>query len=154
NLRSAIRWDIRNYLNRFALFRWMRATYYVMHRERDFADSERMSGEMLVKGKIDPERVAKETARLEGMAEAARGLGAQLCVFLFPYESQVYLEKYDSTAIDVLRGWCEERGIVFVPMLDEFRARARTSEPPRKLFVRGDRYHPRAEGYGIVAARL
>lgn len=154
NLRSAIRWDIRNYLSRFALFRWLRATYYVMHRDRDFADAERMSGELLVKGKMDPERVAKELARLDGMAAEARTQGAQLCIFLFPYESQVYLEKYDSSAIDLLRGWCEERGIVFVTMLDEFRARARSTDPPKELFLRGDRYHPRPEGYGIVAARV
>ena len=33
----------------------------------------------------------------------------------------------------------------------EFRSRAREEDPPRELFLRGDRYHPQPEGYGIVA---
>ena len=39
-------------------------------------------------------------------------------------------------------------------MLDEFRARARTQTPPRQLFLRGDRYHPNPEGYGLIAEKV
>lgn len=154
NLRAAIPFNIREVLGRFALYRYLRATYYVMNRDRDFAQAEKMAGDVKGQGKLNPKRVADEIERLEGMASAARELNAQLCVFLLPYESQVYLENYDASAIDWLRGLCEQRGIPFVSMVDDFRARARSSSPPTPLFVRGDRYHPNPEGYGIVAARV
>jgi lysophospholipase L1-like esterase len=72
-------------------------------------------------------------------------------VFLFPYESQVYLEKYDASSVDWLRGLCEERNIPFVSLIEQFRALARTQEPPLQLFLRGDRYHPNRAGYALVA---
>lgn len=154
NLRAAIPYDLRNFLGRFAMFRWMRATYYVMNRERDFAAAEAMASAVKTQGKRNPDRVAREIEHLEGMASAAREMNAQLCVFLFPYESQVYLESYDTSAVDWLKGLCDERHIPFIGMIDEFRARARTETPPKKLFLRGDRYHPNPEGYGLVAAKV
>lgn len=154
NLRSAIRWDIRNKLGELALFRWLRATYYTMHRERDFAAAEKMASAVKQQGTLDPERTQKEIDRLDGMLAEARELGANLCVFLFPYESQVYLEQYDSAAIDWLRGLCEARGIPFISMVGDFRTRAFSTDPPTQLFIRGDRYHPNPAGYGIVAQRV
>ena len=77
-----------------------------------------------------------------------------MAVFLFPYESQVYLDVYDTTPIDRLRETCARLGVPFVDLADEFRQAARSSNPPRKLFLRGDRYHPNAEGYHIVARRM
>ena len=56
--------------------------------------------------------------------------------------------------MDWLRGLCEERGIPFVSMIDEYRARARSASPPIQLFLRGDRYHPNAEGYTLVARKV
>jgi lysophospholipase L1-like esterase len=154
NLRAAIPYDIRNYLGRFALFRWLRATYYTMHRERDFAAAEKMAAAVKQQGTANAERTAREIANLDAMAAEAKEMDARLCVFLFPYESQVYLEQYDSSAIDWLRGLCEERGIPFIAMVEDFRARARSTAPPKQLFLRGDRYHPDPEGYGIVAQRV
>jgi lysophospholipase L1-like esterase len=154
NLRAAIPYDLRNELGRLALFRWLRATYYSMNRERDFARAEQLASEVKNQGKRDPARVAREVEHLEGMASAAREMNAQLCVFLFPYESQVYLEKYDMSAVEWLKGLCDERHIPFIGMIDEFRTRAQTQKPPLKLFIRGDRYHPNPEGYGIVAKKI
>ncbi|HUR27335.1 MAG TPA: SGNH/GDSL hydrolase family protein [Planctomycetota bacterium] len=154
NLRAAIPNDMRNFLGRFAMFRWMRATYYVMNRERDFALAEAKALAVKNQGKRSADRVAREIGHLESMAKIASETGAQLCVFLFPYESQVYLEKYDTSAVDWLKKLCEERNIPFVEMVDAFRAIAHSKQPPKKLFIRGDRYHPDPEGYGIVAKRV
>ncbi len=154
NLRAAIPFKTRELLGRSALYRYLRATYYVMNRQSDFAKAEEMASAVKNQGKLNPERVALEITRLESIASAAREMNAKLCVFLFPYESQVYLEKYDTAAVDWLRGLCEERGIAFVSMIDEFRARAHSTNPPKALFVRGDRYHPNPEGYEIVAAKI
>ncbi|MEO6710109.1 MAG: SGNH/GDSL hydrolase family protein, partial [Planctomycetota bacterium] len=154
NLRAAIPYDLRNFLGRFAAFRWMRATYYVMNRKRDFDAAESMANAVKNQGKRNPDRVAREIAHLEGMASAAREMHAELCVFLFPYESQVYLEEYDTSAVDWLEGLCAERKIPFITLIDEFRVRARTATPPKQLFIRGDRYHPNPEGYGLVAAKV
>ncbi len=154
NLRAAIPYDLRNHLGRSGLFRWLRGTYYVMNRERDFAAAEAMAGAVKNQGKRNAERVAREIANLEAMAESARQMNAHFCVFLFPYESQVYLETYDTSAVDWLRGLCEERGIPFISMIDDFRAAARSTTPTKALFVRGDRYHPNPAGYGIVAQRV
>jgi len=151
NLRAAIPYDLRNLLGRTALFRWMRATYYVMNRERDFQRAEELAGAVKNQGKRNPDRVAREIQYLEGMVAAARDVNAQICVFLFPYESQVYLEHYDTSAVDWLRSLCEERKIPFIDLIDEFRAGARAETPPKQLFIRGDRYHPNPAGYGIVA---
>ncbi|MBK8180143.1 MAG: SGNH/GDSL hydrolase family protein [Planctomycetes bacterium] len=154
NLRSKIPFDLRKKLSRLALFRWLRATYYTMNRERDFAAAERMSSEVKRQGELDAERTAKELGHLDTMVTEAKEQGAHLCVLLFPYESQVYLEKYDTAAIDWLREQCEARGIPFISMVGDFRTRAYSKNPPKKLFLRGDRYHPDPEGYGIVAQRV
>ncbi len=154
NLRAAIPFKTREVLGRSALFRYLRATYYVMNRQRDFAAAEAMASAVKEQSKLNPDRVVREIAHLEAMAGAAREMNAQFCVFLFPYESQVYLEQYDTSAVDWLRGLCVERGIPFVSMIDEFRERAHSTSPPLALFVRGDRYHPNPEGYEIVAAKI
>ena len=154
NLRAAIPYDLRNFLGRFAVFRWMRATYYVMNRERDYAAAEAMAKSVKNQAERDPVRVAREIKRLGELSEAARAAGANLCVFLFPYESQVYLEKYDKGAIDWLSDLCAQHSIPFVSLIEEFRARAREQQPPRQLFLRGDRYHPNTDGYALVATRI
>ena len=154
NLRAAIPYDLRNFLGRFAMFRWLRATYYVMNRERDFKAAEELAGAVKNQGKRNPERVAREIEHLEGMAKAASEMNAQLCVFLFPYESQIYPETYDTSAVDWLKGLCDERHIPFIGMIDEFRARASATTPPKKLFIRGDRYHLNPEGNGLVATKV
>ena len=154
NLRAAIPYDLRNFLGRFALFRWLRATYYVMNRERDYAAAELMASKVKDQRQRDPARVAREVQRIDDIAAQANAMGARLCVFLFPYESLVYLDKYDSSAVDWLRGLCEERNIPFVSMVDEFRSLAHSQQPPLQLFLRGDRYHPNTRGYALVAKRV
>jgi len=154
NLRAAIPYDLRNFLGRFAAFRWMRATYYVMNRERDYAAAEKLAGQVKNQAEQNPVRVAREIQRLDELAAASRDVGAKLCVFLFPYESQIYLERYDASAVEWLSGLCARSAIPFVNLIDDFRASAREQQPPRQLFLRGDRYHPNPEGYAIVATKI
>ncbi len=88
---------------------------------------------------------------LGDIVDAAHENGSHVAVFLFPYESQVYLDSYDSTPIELMRELCETLDVPFVDLADRFRAYAHETDPPRRLFVRGDRYHPTPEAYRIVA---
>jgi lysophospholipase L1-like esterase len=152
SLRSKLPGDLRDLLGRTALFRWMRAQYYAMNRERHLRESEQLTAE--IKGDLDGERLARESERLGQIAAGARACGAEVLVFLFPFEGQVYMQQYDHTAVDWLARACAEHGVAFVDMVEPFRAKAHEEAPPRALFLRGDRYHPRPEGYAIVAENV
>jgi hypothetical protein len=142
---------VRDSLGRLALFRWMRAGYYEMNRDRDWAQAEALAAQVKTTQVGDTARFQRELGFLTEMADTAKSVDAHFAVFLFPYESQVYLETYETSAVDWLSGICGDRGIPFVSMIDDFRARARESDPPKHLFLRGDRYHPNPDGYGLVA---
>lgn len=153
NLRSFIPTDLRDRLGRFALFRWLRGTYYEMNRAKDWKAAERMAAE--IKGQSgDNQRYEQEAQRIASMAARARAAGAEVILFLFPYESQVYLDVYDSSPIDWLRSECEKNDIPFFNAAEAFREYAHRSDPPSRMFLRGDRYHPTADGYRIIAECL
>ena len=77
-----------------------------------------------------------------------------LIIFLFPFLGQLYMADYDRAAIDWLAEACALHDVTFIDMVAPFREKAREEQPMRTLFLRGDRYHPRAEGYTIVAEDL
>ena len=149
-LRQAVPTGLRDFLGRFALYRFARATYYVLNREKDWGNAEGFARGAGDAG-LDSEVWATQRSYLQGIRDAAREVGARTAVFLFPYESQVYLDSYVQTPIERLSALCAELEIPFVDLASEFRAAARRTEPPMPLFLRGDRYHPNALGYQIVA---
>jgi lysophospholipase L1-like esterase len=152
SLRSKLPGDLRDALGRTALYRWLRAHYYAMNRERHLRQSELLTSE--IKAEVDGERLELERERIGLIAAGARACGAEVLVFLFPFEGQVYMDQYDRTAVDWLSTVCAEQGVAFVDMVESFRVEARKEVPMRVLFLHGDRYHPRPEGYSIVAEKV
>ncbi len=142
--------DLRDALGRTATYRWMRQTYYHSRREADWKNAEAFAGGV-ADSAPDDEAWLEQAAFLESIRDQAHAVGAQMAVFLFPYESQVYLDSFDSAPIDRLRESCATLDLPFVDLAEEFRRAARQSDPPRELFLKGDRYHPNREGYRIVA---
>ncbi len=151
-LRAMIPADLRDKLGSLALYRWLRATYYEMNKARDRENAERLASEV---GSDDPkhlERLDRARSELDSIIETARGLGAQVAIFLFPYESQVYQDSFDDSAVQWVRSVCADNDVPFVDVLTPYRDRAQRTS--KNLFLRGDRYHPTAEGYTIVAEEL
>ncbi|MCE9594513.1 MAG: hypothetical protein K8S98_09990 [Planctomycetes bacterium] len=152
SMRARVPTALRDELGRLALFRWMRATYYEMNREKDWAAAEKFARESTNKGAgAAVDKLEAEKQRLKTLVEESRAMGAQVAIFLLPYESQVYLEIFDDSPVQRLRALCDELGVTFVNLADAFRTEVRKSTPPPRLFLRGDRYHPTAAGYRIVA---
>lgn len=149
-LRRILGTELRDFLGRFALYRFCRATYYDMNQKRDWKNAESIAARAATDD-MDSEVWLKQREYLQGIIADASQSGAHVAVFLFPYESQVYLDSYQTAPIDRLRELCAEIGVPFVDLAAEFRERVRGANPPEQLFLRGDRYHPSPEGYGIVA---
>ena len=147
--RRGISQDLRNFMGRFASYRWLRQTYYHIQRDRDWRDAERFA-RGVAEDPIDSKLWLQEKAYLESIKTSAEKVGAKMAVFLFPYESQVYLDVYDQTPIERLEAACDELGVPFVDLAVEFRQAARVTAGS-ELFLRGDRYHPNPEGYHLVA---
>lgn len=147
-LRRFLPQDVRNMFGRLALYRWARQTYYHMKRESDWQNAEAFA-----RGAADapPEVWEQQRGYLRSIRDQAAENGGRVAVFLFPYESQVYLDSFDTTPIERLASLCEELELPFVDLAEEFRREARAEDPPRQLFLKGDRYHPNPEGYSIVA---
>lgn len=141
---------VRDAMSRSALYRWARSHYYHRNRRRDWERAEAFARSAAA-DEQDPEVWERQRGHIEGIRTAAASVGAEVAVFLFPYESQVYLEEYDRTPIVQLGNLCETLGIPFVSFEAEFRAAAHAQDPPLELFLRGDRYHPRPQGYAIAA---
>jgi len=154
SLRAQLSWDLREQLGKLALFRWLRATYYEINRERDLEQVERLAEKLTSEPTNAAATMEREGERLDAMKTLCGSVDAQLLTMLFPYESQVYLERPVAGPGPRLRALMQQRSVRFVDLLEEFRASARASDPPARLFVRGDRYHPNAAGYGIVARSL
>ena len=150
-LRQLLSQDLRDGLGRTATYRWIRATYYELKKERDWQDAERFARETAREGQ-DEEVWAQQERYLGEVVTAVRERGAEVAVFLFPYESQVYVDGYDQTPIRLMKELCTRLDVPFVDLAERFREVAHETDPPKRLFVRGDRYHPTGEGYGIVAA--
>ena len=151
NLRARIPSRLRDSLGRLALFRFARATYYELNRRRDWNNVERVASQAVETTPRLAEAFERERQLLQELCDAAGAAGARVAIFLFPYESMVYLETFQPGPIERLRETASELGITFVSLADRYRARAREVDPPRRLFLRGDRYHPNPEGYRIVA---
>ncbi len=154
NLRSMVSYRWREELGKFASFRWMRSRYYDFNRERDFARMEALARTTGEQASTSPERLQREEERLRQVITLARSMGAHVVLFLFPYESQVYLEDFVRGPVDAIEELARGVGAEYVDVLGAFRAAARASEPPEQLFIVGDRYHPNARGYAIVAREL
>ncbi len=148
--------------NEYALYRLARAFYRDITRARAWEDAERFAKESakdksLRKAKAQansPEHLEALENQFLTLKKLANDAGAEIAFFLFPYESLVYLEEFDRTPIDRLRGICEKIDAPFVDLAEKFRETARETDPPREMFVYGDRYHPRPLGYRIVAENV
>ncbi|MFT7662478.1 MAG: lysophospholipase L1-like esterase [Planctomycetota bacterium] len=148
--------------NESALYRWLRAFYRDMTREESWKGAENLAKNektdaVLKKAKqqaSSPRHMEALEKELVGLKTAAEAAGARIAFFLFPYESLVYLDEYDTTPIDRLRGICEKIDAPFVDLAEKFRETARESEPKREMFIYGDRYHPRPIGYRVVAENV
>jgi lysophospholipase L1-like esterase len=151
NLRARIPGSLRERLSTLALYRFLRATYY---ESRETGDRERMKriAEQATDGFTpDSPRWQSELGVLRSIAEEVRGTGAELAIFLFPFENMVYMEDNADGTTESVRLLCAELDVPFLDMVARFRDHAYETDPPRDLFLRGDRYHPNPEGYEIVA---
>ncbi|HIK60795.1 MAG TPA: SGNH/GDSL hydrolase family protein [Planctomycetes bacterium] len=151
--RRLISQDLRDLLGRTATYRWLRQAYYHSQREDDWKQAEAFARGAKASS-ADGEAWIEQVKYLESIRDQASAIGAQTAVFLFPYESQVYLDSFDPTPIDRLRETCADLELPFVDLAEEFRRRARQSDPVGELFLKGDRYHPNREGYRIVAEEV
>ncbi|MEM7309876.1 MAG: hypothetical protein AAF682_24580 [Planctomycetota bacterium] len=104
-------------MGRTATYRWVRATYYELKQERDWADAERFVRETSKEGQT-PEVWAEQK---RWFVAAARARGARVAVFLSPYESQVYVDARDDTPIDLMRELCAGLEVPLVDLAERFR---------------------------------
>lgn len=152
-LRRLLPTGLRDGLGRFALYRKARAIYYHLKREQDWASAEKFAREAGAEDE-DSETWQLQRGFLEEIRDRTREAGGELVVFLFPYESQVYLDGYERRPIERLAAICSDLEIPFVDLAEEFRSVAREQPDGPGLFLLGDRYHPSATGYGVVAERV
>lgn len=150
-LRESIPWDVRGQLGRLALFRLMRAHYRQMNREQDWARAERLARSAPEGAPGSAKRMEREAETLGEIVSLARGVGAEVAIFLFPYESMVYLDSYSTTPVDNVRELAQKLEVDFVDLAAEFRSVVDATDQPLDLFILGDRYHPNEDGYEIVA---
>jgi lysophospholipase L1-like esterase len=147
--------DLRDELNRSALYRYLRATYYDWNRAKDYAQMEAIArNRSLQQDEGMDKAFALEAQRFRELVERARTVDAKVAFFLFPYESMVYLDDFERGPEERVRSLAAEVDVGFVDVPEAFRARAHASSPPAMLFIRGDRYHPNAQGYATVAAAV
>ncbi len=151
NLRSRIPGHVRETLGSTALYRFLRATYYELKEKRDRERMERIAETATQGYGTDSERWKMEVEILRSMVTDVRDTGAEMAIFLFPFENMVYLDEYTTGPVETVRKLCEELEVPFIDMVAEFREYAHQEDPPRELFIRGDRYHPNPEGYRVVA---
>lgn len=153
-LRSSIPIDTRRIMNQLALFRLLRSVYYDMNREKDWARAEKFARQAPEGSPGNTARMEREAEILGDVVRISREAGAEVAIFLFPYESMVYLDSYSTAPIDRVRKLAEELDVEFVDMISRFREVAVEGDTTRSLFIRGDRYHPNEEGYRIVARNV
>ena len=147
--------NARDELNRSALYRYLRATYYDWNRARDYAQMEAIARNRSLQQDAGMDKAfALEAERFRLVVDLASKAGAHVAFFLFPYESMVYLESFERGPEERVRSLAAEVDVGFVDVPAAFRARAHQTTPPAKLFIRGDRYHPNAQGYATVAQAI
>lgn len=152
-LRRLLPQGLRDAMGRLALYRFARAAYYDMNAAADLAASE-ASAKAAAAVPVEDEVWDRERGYLTAIRDLAAEHGATVLVFLFPYESQVLLDDYDRGPIERLGQECAGLGLTFFDLAEEFRTAAREPGAPASLFIKGDRYHPNAFGYSIVARRV
>ena len=138
-------------LNRSALYRWARSLYYQSRRAQDWAAAEALAASM---GEAPAESPAwaRQRARVEAIQRDALAAGARCAIVLFPYESQIYLDSYDTSAIERLAALCAELEIPFIDLAEVF--------PGALPECGGGPLHPRRPlppergGYTLVARAL
>jgi len=154
NLRPRIAFERRSQLGQLALFRWARATYDEQNRERDLQQVETIArgaaGELHASTNV----LQAKAARLARLVETCNAIGADVLMFLRPYESQVYLDEHSPAPPESSRAIAEPLWIASVDLVEPFRSQTRSSDPPPRSFVRGDRYHPNASGYEVIARNI
>ena len=148
-VRERIPKELRDALGRLALFRWVRSQYYALNRDRAYSQAEGIAAR--VAQEDDSEVWQEQKGYLADIVAGCRAADVEVAVFLFPYESQVVLESYETGPVDRLRAICEELDVPFVDLAQTFRDHVRSTSPRPTLFLRGDRYHPNAKGYELVA---
>lgn len=151
SLRAQLSWDLREQLGRLALFRWLRASYYEFRRSEDLAQVELLASRVVGDATNAAAVMDAERQRAEEMRAICVGAGAELVTMLFPYESQVYLDAAVAGPGPKLKATMEAIDVPFLDLAGVFRDALAASGVSQRLFVRGDRYHPNAEGYGLVA---
>ncbi|MEZ6017542.1 MAG: SGNH/GDSL hydrolase family protein [Planctomycetota bacterium] len=152
-LRRVMPQGLRDGLGRLALYRKLRAVYYDTQKARDWAAAE-ATAKGAANEPLDSAVWELQREYLSGIQALAAQHGGRVMVFLFPYESQVYLDSFDTTPIERLSELCASLDLPFFDVAGEFRAVARATTPPARLFLAGDRFHPNAVGYEIVAERV
>ena len=152
-LRRIVPQGVRDALGRTALYRKVREVYYDTQKSSDWAAAEAAAKEA-TKESVDSKVWDTQREFLAGIKAQTEAEGGRMLVFLFPYESQVYLEAYDDAPVRRLGEVCASLDVPFFDLAAEFRAAARAETPAPQLFIPGDRYHPNARGYGLVAARV
>jgi lysophospholipase L1-like esterase len=151
SLRAQLSWDMREQLGRLALFRWLRASYYEFRRSEDLAQVELLASRVVGDAANATAGMDAERQRAEEMRAICIGAGAELVTMLFPYESQVYLDTAVAGPGPKLKTTMESIDVPFLDLASVFRESLSTNGESQRLFVRGDRYHPNAEGYALVA---
>lgn len=153
SLRARVPWKWRKMATRLALGRFLRHTWYEWNKEKNHRSAADLANRAKAEDNPDMQiRLDQQAEILRETIESIRADGAEVVVFLFPYESQVVLDSYDAAPLDFLAGICEGQGASFLGMVDPFRAVS--EEDGGSLFIYGDRYHPNGRGYGIIADEL
>ena len=153
-LRALLPRSVRDELNRSALYRFVRATYYEWSRERDYQRIAAIVGQLASQDPAQRQRALQhESGFFGGLVETARASGARVAMFLFPFESMVVVEGFDREPERFVRDLAALHEVVFVDVPEAFRQELAAGGGSR-LFIRGDRYHPNPRGYGVVARTL
>lgn len=151
-LRAVLPKNLRDELNRSALYRFLRATYYDSTRERDYAKMAQIVEYLSQqRPQVQEEVFDDQASMLADLIATADTVGARVAIFLFPFEGMVVLQDFDRGPERFVERLAEHAGVGFVDVPEAFRARVAEVGGKQRLFVRGDRYHPNAAGYGIVS---
>ena len=153
NLRAMLPTGMRELAGKLALGRFLRHAYYQWNRDRFNARSDELAARARPPEGEQRVLLEERLGCLRKLVAGGGAAGAEPLLFIFPYEAQVVGETYDSSPIDVVRELAAEVDAPFVDMIATFRAEA-ARRPGEPLFLFGDRYHPSARGYRLVAENL
>jgi lysophospholipase L1-like esterase len=154
-LRALLPRSLRDELNRSALYRFLRASYYEWGRERDYERIAAIVDQLSSQDEAQRERALQhESGFFGGLVESARASGARVAIFLFPFESMVVVEGFDREPERFVRDLAARHEVAFVDVPEAFRAELAARGGDQRLFIRGDRYHPNPRGYEVVARTL